>query len=86
MSNPQLHVCKYCKKDDFQSKRGLQMHLDKSKTCNSLFREAADKLDKAYGKVVDARADTMELAYEEYDDNYDEPVTAHGLGPDAQHG
>ena len=73
MTNPQIYVCKHCKKDDFKTKKGLNQHMERSKTCNSLFREAAEKLAKVYEKAVNERAAELQLDYEEYDDDLEAP-------------
>lgn len=52
------------------------MHLDNSKTCNSLFRESADQLVQELGELANQRAEKLQLAYEECDDDYDDPVAA----------
>ena len=76
MANPQLFVCKYCKRNDFTGKKGLGQHMSRKNTCNPLFVEAAEKLAKVYGKVVDQRADGLQIAYEVVDDDFEAPLTA----------
>ena len=74
MTNPQLLVCKHCKRDNFLTKKGLQQHMATNKTCNPLFREAAEKLAQVYGKVIDERADGLRLGYEAHDDDFEAPL------------
>ena len=74
MTNPQLYACKTCKKDHFRTMKGLNQHMERTKTCNPLFLEAAAKLAKVYEKAVDQRADELQLDYEESDGDFDAPL------------
>ena len=67
MSTKKTIVCKHCKRDNFKSEYGLQMHLDSSETCNSIRRDREKKLKRSYDTMVDKRVASLEVSYEDND-------------------
>ena len=59
-----LFVCKHCGKADFKTERGLNQHLDKSRTCNPEARELRAALAHHHGQNgdEDSQNDDMMIA------------------------